>query len=99
MTYRAVFEREPDGRWTVHIPKVKGCHRYGRTIGQARDRIREALGLFVDNAESAIEEDVCMSARSRERCATPKRYGNGSRWLARGSVPPRNEPCGISGRP
>ena len=63
MTYRAVFEREPDGRWTVEIPKVKGCHSYGRTIGQARDRIREALGLFVDHADTAeIEEDVRMPA-------------------------------------
>jgi predicted RNase H-like HicB family nuclease len=63
MTYRAVFEREPDGHWTVEIPKVKGCHSYGRTIGQARERIREALALFVDNAETAeIEEDVRMPA-------------------------------------
>ena len=63
MTYRAVYEREPDGRWTVEIPKVKGCHTYGRTIDQARDRIREALGLFVDNADTAeIEDDVRMPA-------------------------------------
>ncbi len=63
MTYRAVYEREPDGRWTVAIPKVKGCHTYGRTIEQARDRIREALGLFVDNAGTAeIEDDVRMPA-------------------------------------
>ena len=63
MTYRAVYERDADGRWTVAIPKVKGCHTYGRTIDQARDRIREALGLFVDNAETvAIEDDVRMPA-------------------------------------
>ena len=61
MTYRAVYEREPDGRWTVEIPKVKGCHTYGRTIEQARERIREALGLYVDNAETAeIDDDVRM---------------------------------------
>ena len=63
MTYRAVYEREADGRWTVAIPKVKGCHTYGRTIDQARDRIREALGLFVNDAETAaIEDDVRMPA-------------------------------------
>jgi len=45
------------------IPKVKGCHTYGRTIDQARDRIREALGLFVKNAETAtIEDDLRMPA-------------------------------------
>ena len=63
MTYRAVYEREPDGRWTVEIPKVKGCHTYGRTIDQARERIREALGLYIDNADSVeIEDDVRMPA-------------------------------------
>jgi predicted RNase H-like HicB family nuclease len=63
MTYRAVYEREPDGRWTVEVPKVKGCHTYGRTIEQARERIREALGLYVDNADTAeIEDDVRMPA-------------------------------------
>ena len=59
MTYRAVFEREPDRRWTVKIPDVAGCHSYGRTIAQARERIREALGLFVNNADTAeIEDDI-----------------------------------------
>ena len=38
MTYRAVYRREPDGRWIVEMPQVKGCHSYGRTIDQARDR-------------------------------------------------------------
>lgn len=66
MRYRAVYEREPDGRWTVEIPKVKGCHSYGRTIDQARERIREALALFVANAENAtIEDDVRMPASVR----------------------------------
>lgn len=59
MKYRAVYEREPDGRWTVEVPQVKGCHTYGRTIEQARERIREALDLFVKGAETAeIVDDV-----------------------------------------
>ena len=34
--YRAVYDREKDGRWNVEIPAVKGCYTYGRTIEQAR---------------------------------------------------------------
>jgi predicted RNase H-like HicB family nuclease len=52
MKYRAVYERDADGRWIVEIPQVQGCHTYGRTIDQARERIREALKLFVANAEA-----------------------------------------------
>ena len=59
VTYRAVYQREPDRRWTVRIPDVPGCHSYGRTIAQARARIREALGLFVDDADTAeINDDI-----------------------------------------
>ena len=43
----------------MRVPDVPGCHSYGRTIAQARERIREALGLFVDNANTAeIEDDI-----------------------------------------
>lgn len=63
MKYRAVYEREPDGRWTVEIPRVRGCHTYGRTIEQARERIREALDLFVRDAGAVeIVDDVKLPA-------------------------------------
>jgi predicted RNase H-like HicB family nuclease len=43
----------------VRIPTVAGCHSQGRTIAQARERIREALGLDDDHAETAtILDDV-----------------------------------------
>ena len=59
MSYTAVFERDPDGRWTVDVPEVQGCHSYGRTIEQARERVREALALFVDDADTAdFRDDV-----------------------------------------
>jgi predicted RNase H-like HicB family nuclease len=40
------------------VPSVRGCHSYGRTLDQARRRLRQALGLWVDDADSAelIEE-------------------------------------------
>src|SRR5579884_3184544 len=67
VTYRAVYEREPDRRWTVTIPSVPGCHSYGRTIAQARERIREALGLFVNDAAHAHIEDDIRLPRSIQR--------------------------------
>jgi len=73
VTYRAVYEREPDRRWTVKIPSVPGCHSYGRTIAQARERIREALGLFVnDAAEAHIEDDVRLPHSIRRQVQAAK---------------------------
>ena len=73
MTYRAVYERDPDGRWVVRIPDVPGCHSYGRTIDQARERIREALGLFVNDSTAArIEDDVRLPLGISKRIETAK---------------------------
>lgn len=68
--YRAVFARERDGRWNVEIPAVKGCYTHGRTIAQARERIREALGLFIRNAESVtIVDEIRLPAAVRRHVA------------------------------
>ena len=68
--YRAVYDRDGDGRWNVEIPDVAGCYTYGRTIAQARARIREALGLFVRNAEHvAIVDEIRLPAAARRRVA------------------------------
>ena len=62
---RVVFERDESGAWIAHVPSVPGCHTYGRTVDQARRRIREALGLWVEGAESAeLVEDIRLPARA-----------------------------------
>ena len=61
--YQAVYDRDADGRWNVEIPEVAGCYTYGRTIAQARARIREALSLYVQDAEHAtIVDDIRLPA-------------------------------------
>jgi predicted RNase H-like HicB family nuclease len=74
MKYRAVYERDTDGRWSVDIPQVPGCRTYGRTIDQARERVREELALYVNKAQSAeIEDDVRLPAGIRKRVAAVKK--------------------------
>ena len=66
-TYKAVFERDESGVWIVRVPQIPGCHTYGRTLDQARRRIREALSLWVDDAEEAvIEEEIRLPAAARQ---------------------------------
>jgi predicted RNase H-like HicB family nuclease len=65
--YRVVFERDDGRAWIAHVPSVRGCHTYGRTINQARKRVREALALWVDDAETAeLVEDVRLPPRALE---------------------------------
>jgi predicted RNase H-like HicB family nuclease len=51
----------------ARVPAVQGCHTQGRTIEEARRRIREALSLFVDDAERAeLVDRVRLPARARQ---------------------------------
>jgi len=52
-TYKVRLERDESGAWLAHVPEVPGCHTYARSLRQARNRIREALSLWVDDAETA----------------------------------------------
>jgi predicted RNase H-like HicB family nuclease len=70
-TYKVVYKRDESGSWIANVPSVPGCHSYGRTIEQARDRIREALDLWVRDASTAyLVDDVRLPSRLR---ATVKR--------------------------
>ena len=55
--YEVVYERDEKGLWVAHVEGVPGCHTQGRTIAQARERIREALSLFDEQAGKARLED------------------------------------------
>lgn len=57
--YIAVIVRDEDGYWFVDFPDVPGCHTQGRTLRAARERMRDALSLFVPDADTAqIVEDL-----------------------------------------
>jgi len=56
-TYTVTYERDDKGLWMAQVKGIAGCHTQGRTIAQARDRIREALGLFDEHAEKARLQD------------------------------------------
>jgi predicted RNase H-like HicB family nuclease len=83
--YKAVFERDESGAWLARVPAIRGCHTYGRTLEQARGRLREALGLWIARPEQAvIEEEIRLPAdlkaaiqrsrRTRERAAQEREH-------------------------
>jgi len=65
-TYRVIVERDAAGWWLARIPAVRGCHTQGKSIDQALRRVREALGLWVDDADLAIlESDIRLPSALR----------------------------------
>lgn len=80
MSYRVVLERDESGAWIARVPAVPGCHTHGRSLVEAKRRVREALSLWVDDAGCAeLVDDVRLprdalaavrrSSRSRARLA------------------------------
>src|SRR5438128_3073965 len=51
--YHVAYERDASGCWVASVREVRGCHTQGRTVDEARRRIRKAMDLFVDDARSA----------------------------------------------
>jgi predicted RNase H-like HicB family nuclease len=65
-TYTVRYEKDETGWWVATVKEVRGCHTQGRTIDQARRRIKEALELFVDDAaEAELIDDVALPATAR----------------------------------
>jgi predicted RNase H-like HicB family nuclease len=68
--YTAVYERDPSGVWLVHLAEYRRCHTYGRSLAQARARIREALSLY-DDAEPVVITDDLRRCRAVGEEANP----------------------------
>jgi len=67
MKLRVQYERDESGWWVASIPAVKGCQTQGRTVDEARRRIREALALYRDDADEVTLVDVIhLSAKARK---------------------------------
>jgi predicted RNase H-like HicB family nuclease len=69
-SYTVTYRRDSAGWWVAAVCGVRGCHTQGRTIRQARERIREALGLFVKGAARArLVDDVRLPGNLRRLLA------------------------------
>ncbi len=65
--YHVDYDRDESGHWIATVRGVAGCHTYGRTIEEARRRVREALATAVDDADSAALVDNVKLPKPIER--------------------------------
>jgi len=52
-TFRIMLTKEPEGGYTVTVPKLPGCITYGATMDEAIENAREAISLYL---ESLLED-------------------------------------------
>ena len=90
MTYHITYERDESGWWVATVKELNGCHTQGRTIAQARARIREAMGLFDVPAGARLEHhvrlprplDKAIAAAKRSRAVSQKAEADSARRLS-----------------
>ncbi len=63
-SYKVQYDKDEDGMWVAVIDRQQGvsCVAQGRSIGEARRRVRDALGIYLDDEQAAasatFEDDV-----------------------------------------
>jgi len=68
-SYTVRYERDETGWWVAQVKEMPAAITQGRTIAEARRRIREALGLALDDDAAAerarLIDDVRLPAEAR----------------------------------
>lgn len=76
--YTAVFQKEPEGGYTVVIPALKGCVTYGETIEQAvvagREAIKSYLGSLAKDGEKIPSDVSFVSTIDVPEISSPAAY-------------------------
>lgn len=65
-TYHVDIGRDESGVWIATVRGVGGAHTHGRSLPQVRTRAREALSLWVDDADEAdLEFELHLPREAR----------------------------------
>jgi len=46
--FTVVIERDEDGIYVASVPELVGCHTQAKTLDELRDRITEAVQLYLE---------------------------------------------------
>lgn len=55
MTLDCTIERDENGVYCADVPALPGCHTDGRTLAELRERLADAIALYLEDvaAEAA----------------------------------------------
>ena len=71
LQYDAVFEREDENGYvgySVWVPDLPGCASQGKTLEEAIENIKEAMELYLEDAD---EEQIADGSMHKDRYLIP----------------------------
>ncbi len=63
-TFTVIYEHDEADWWVADVPSIPGCHTQGHTVEQARERILDALSLYVDDADQILLREEARQPES-----------------------------------
>ena len=54
--FTIVIEQDEDGIYVASVPELEGCHTQAKTLDELRERIIEAIQLYLEVESDLIKE-------------------------------------------
>ncbi len=54
--FTVVIEQDEDGIYIASVPELEGCHTQAKTLDELRERIKEAIQLYLEVESDLIQE-------------------------------------------
>lgn len=64
LQFKVLIERDEDGLYVASVPELPGCYTQGKTLEEARARIREAIELVLESDRELKEEKLFFDSSS-----------------------------------
>ncbi|MCJ7739992.1 type II toxin-antitoxin system HicB family antitoxin [Candidatus Microgenomates bacterium] len=54
LQFKIILEQDEDGYYIASVPELPGCHTQAKTLEKVRNRIKEAIDLYLDPEEYKV---------------------------------------------
>ncbi len=66
LQFKVLIEQDEDGIYVASVPEIPGCYTQGKTLEEARKRIREAIELVLESDKELKEEKLASHKPSSQ---------------------------------
>ena len=71
LEFTAVFKEAPEGGYVAFVEELPGANTQGETLDEARENLREAVGLVLKSNRLLAEQELGADPVIRERLRVP----------------------------
>jgi predicted RNase H-like HicB family nuclease len=54
--FTIVIEQDEDGIYIASVPELEGCHTQAKTLDELKERIKEAIELYLEVKSDLVDE-------------------------------------------